>query len=139
MSISRQIGWNNKEKLLYDIYNKFRRANGLAYKWTQGDFFQQGSKLKVLSFEAPENQTVVGQINEPAATSFAVTEGAEYFTIDNLGLIEFKVAPDYEIKNEYYLKVRTDKHTYSVSVNVTDVASEFELLYETTLLTATAF
>lgn len=39
MSISRQIGWSDKEKLLYDIYNQLRRANGLAYKWTQGDFF----------------------------------------------------------------------------------------------------
>ena len=52
MSISRQIGWNDKEKLLYDIYNKFRRANGLAYKWTQGDFFQQGSNVNPLP---PEN------------------------------------------------------------------------------------
>ena len=47
MSISRKIGWNDKEKLLYDIYNKFRRANGLAYKWTQGDFFQQLGSLRV--------------------------------------------------------------------------------------------
>ena len=55
-----------------------------------------GSKWRVLQFSCEENQTYVGQINEPAATSFTITEGSENFTIDDTGLIEFKVAPDYE-------------------------------------------
>ena len=45
MGISKQIGWGNDEKLLYEIYNKFEYANELAYKWTQGNFHQQGTKL----------------------------------------------------------------------------------------------
>ena len=98
-----------------------------------------GSKLSIpVLFEVEEGTTTVGQIPEISET-YTILQDEGEFTVDETGLIEFIVAPDYEIKNEYYLKVRTDKHTYSVSVNVTDVASEFELLYETTLLTATAF
>lgn len=47
MGIKRQITWSDKEILLHEIYKKLKRANNVAYKWTQGDFFQQGSNLNV--------------------------------------------------------------------------------------------
>ena len=40
MSISKEIGWGTKENLLHNIYKKLKRANGLGYKLTQGNFNQ---------------------------------------------------------------------------------------------------
>ena len=94
--------------------------------------FQLGSKLRILRFDCEENQTTVGQIHEPAATSFTITEGSEDFTIDDSGLIEFKVAPDYEVKNEYSLKVTSNKGWgYIIRVDVTDVISQFAYNFDT--------
>lgn len=87
---------------------------------------------EILRFYCEENQTTVGQINEPIATSFMITEGSEDFTIDDSGLIEFKFAPDYEVKNEYSLKVTSNKGwRYIIRVDVTDVVSQFEYNYDT--------
>lgn len=33
MSRARQIGMNNKERMLYTIYNKLSRIEGIASKW----------------------------------------------------------------------------------------------------------
>ena len=41
MGINREIEWSDKEILLYDIYKKLKRATGLAYKLTQGNFQTQ--------------------------------------------------------------------------------------------------
>lgn len=100
-----------------------------------------GSKLKLyLTFSCEENQTTVGQITGTSATSFAVIQGNDTFTVDNTGLIEFIIAPDYEIQNIYTLKVLSSKGvTYSITVNVTDVESETELLVGTNLLFTTTF
>jgi hypothetical protein len=43
--ISRQTGWTDKERLLYEIGNKFKYANKLAYKWTQGNFNQSANGI----------------------------------------------------------------------------------------------
>ena len=80
MGISRQIGWTEKEKLLYEIYNKLKRANGLAYKWTQGDFFQQGAKLNPLPPPAPENAivTVDGKYVQSVSGDYVVKSNSVY-------------------------------------------------------------
>ena len=97
-----------------------------------GGMLLLGSKLRVLQFSCEENQTYVGQINEPAATSFTITEGAENFTVDASGLIEFISAPDYEVKNEYALKVTSNKGwRYIIRVDVTDVVSQMIYNYDT--------
>lgn len=100
----------------------------------------QGSLLNhFLTFNCEENQTVVGQINEPAATSFTIINGDDTFEIDNSGNISFLVAPDYETQNLYSLIVRSNRNRrYTITVNVTDVLSDFALLSDTELLTSTA-
>lgn len=105
---------------------------GIGHHFGLHRFLQLGSRWRVLQFSCEENQTYVGQINEPAATSFTITEGSENFTIDDSGLIEFKVAPDFETKNEYALKVTSNKGwRYIIRVDVTDVVSSFEYNFDT--------
>ena len=100
-----------------------------------------GSKLnQILSFDVDEGITEVGTIDEPNATSFEITEGADDFTVSNDGLIEFIVAPDYETQNLYTLRVKSDKgKRYFITVNINDVASAFALNTDTELLFETTF
>ena len=79
MGISRQIGWTEKEKLLYEIYNKLKRANGLAYKWTQGDFFQQGAKLNSL----PSEDSITFEGDTEPLTFEGDTENITFELIEN--------------------------------------------------------
>lgn len=51
MGKQRQIGWSEKEILLHEIYKKLRRANNVAYKWTQGDFHKSSQTDTYLPIE----------------------------------------------------------------------------------------
>ena len=98
----------------------------------------QGALLKLLSFTVPENQTGVGTINE-AGSTFAITSGASIFDISAVGVITFKVAPDYETQSYYILTITSSKgKRYKVTVNLTDVISAFILNNSTVLNLATA-
>lgn len=100
---------------------------------------RQAALLKHLSFSCAENQTAVGTIEDALATSFTIYEGGDDFTINNSGVIAFKVAPDYETKSEYTLRVISSRgRKYKVTVNVTEVISSFALNFGTVLNLATA-
>jgi hypothetical protein len=99
---------------------------------------QLGALLNHLFFSVPENQTAVGTIDE-AGSTFEITAGQTIFDISELGVITFKVAPDYEVQSYYILMVRSSKgKRYKVTVNVTDVISTFVLNFETVLNLATS-
>lgn len=101
---------------------------------------RKGSKLKHLTFEVDEGETVVGQINEPSATSFEITEGSDDFTIDDSGNIAFISAPDYETQNLYALRVKSNKgERYYITVSINDVVSTFAYVYDTAYLYETAY
>jgi len=92
-----------------------------------------GTLLKLLSFTCAENQTTVGAINE-AGSIFEITSGASIFNISALGVITFKVAPDYETQSLYILEVKSSKgKRYKITVNVTEVISTFTLNFGTVL------
>jgi hypothetical protein len=93
----------------------------------------QGALLNHLQFTVAENQTAVGTINEAGAT-FTITAGQTIFDISELGVITFKVAPDYEVQSYYIIQVKSSKgKRYKVTVNVTDVGSTFALNFGTVL------
>jgi hypothetical protein len=95
---------------------------------------------KRLLFSCEENQTVAGQIIDTKASTFKILNDRGEFTIDSLGNITFVTAPDYEIKNVYDLRVLANSGTlYIITVTVTDVSSDFELLYDTDLTYNTQF
>ncbi len=97
------------------------------------------ANLNHLSFTVPENQTAIGTIDEPDAT-FLITSGDTIFDISDLGVITFKVAPDYETQSYYILLVTSSKgKKYKVTVNVTDVNSTLAYTYNTPYTYATTY
>jgi len=82
-----------------------------------------GTKVNLiipLEFTCAENQTAVGTILEPLATSFTVQEGAEFFAIANSGNITLLTASNYDTQRKYALKAISNKaKRYLITVYVT--------------------
>jgi len=99
---------------------------------------QNGALLNHLEFTVAENQTAVGTIDE-AGSTFEITAGQTIFDISELGVITFKVAPDYEVQSYYILTITSSKGSrYKVTVNVIDIISAFILNTGTVLNLATS-
>lgn len=96
--------------------------------------------VKRIIFSVEENQTSIGQIVDSNATAFKILQDTGEFIINSFGVLAFVSAPDYEVQCSYEFKVFANSGTlYIATINVTDVASDFELLTETNLLLATQF
>ena len=97
-------------------------------------------RIKNLVFYIDEHLLYVGQINEPAATSFIITEGENDLSISNTGDIQFNIDTNYQIKRKYILKAESDKGSkYLIVIYLNDTFSAFELNSDTLLMYNTIF
>lgn len=81
---------------------------------------RSGALLNLLQFIIANNQTTVGTINEPLASSFVIQQGIELFTVSNSGIVAKQTVSNYDTQRKYSLRVLSDKaKKYLITVYVT--------------------
>lgn len=111
------------------IFTSFRLPQGLYHSV----IFKEESAPTDLTYYLNEGIQEIGELQN---SSLVITDGSDDFEIVS-GILQFKVTPDYEVKNLYTLTLSDGVETFNITIHINDVTSETTLLLGTQLLTET--